>query len=94
VVWPRVCFAIGAIDRSSALAAGVTWKSRTTSAPWAGRQSHTTVIDADGAIFVLGGAFYNSNFTYLNDVWKSTDGGADRTRAGSLEGYSVSTRRY
>jgi hypothetical protein len=92
VVWPRVRFAIGAIDRSSALAAGVTWKSRTTSAPWDGRRQHTSVVDADGAIYVLGGASYNSGTdttTYFNDIWKSTDGGADRglTHHG-LGGYS------
>jgi hypothetical protein len=38
------------------------------------------VIDAAGAIYVIGG--YGSGNTYLQDVWKSTDGGADRTRAG------------
>ncbi len=43
-------------------------------APWAGRESHTTVIDAvSGAIYVIGG--YNGT-TNLNDVWVSTDGGA------------------
>ena len=33
---------------------------------------HTSVIDAAGAIYVLGGS-YN---TYFQDVWASTDGGA------------------
>ncbi len=56
----------------------MTWTSRTTSAPWAGRYYHTTVIDAAGAIYVIGG--YGS--TRYQDVWASTDGGADRTRAG------------
>jgi hypothetical protein len=36
------------------------------------------VIDAAGAFYVIGG--YGT--TYLSDVWASTDGGADRTRAG------------
>ncbi len=54
-------------------------------APWAGRYGHTTVIDAAGAIYVLGGVgdsktSFNPDF---NDVWVSTDGGADRTRAGT-----------
>ncbi len=46
--------------------------------PWAGRDSHTTVIDAAGAIYVIGGWSYLSGggFTYYHDVWASTDGGA------------------
>jgi hypothetical protein len=67
-----------AIGRFARVHAGVTWTSRTTSAPWAGRYYHTTVIDAAGAIYVIGG--YGS--TRYQDVWASTDGGADRTRAG------------
>ncbi len=55
------------------LAAGVTWTSRTTSAPWAARDSPTMVIDAAGAIYVIGG---HGSSTYYNDVWISTDGGA------------------
>ncbi len=66
---------------SPASAAGVTWTSRTTSAPWAARPGHTSVIDAAGAIYVIGG-FDGNTGTYYNDVWVSTDGGADRTRAG------------
>jgi hypothetical protein len=49
------------------------WRCRTASAPWAGRYGHTSVIDAAGAIYVIGG---NYGDTYLNDVWASTDGGA------------------
>ncbi len=41
------------------------------------------MVDAAGAIYVIGG--YDGNF--LNDVLKSADGGADRTR-GLLRGYS------
>ncbi len=64
------------IGRFARVAAGVTWMTRTTSAPWAARYWPTTVIDAAGAIYVIGG--YSG--TFLNrDVWASTDGGADRT---------------
>jgi hypothetical protein len=70
-----------AIGRFACVHAGVTWTSRTTSAPWAARYSHTSVVDAAGAIYVIGG--YNTG-TYYRDVWVSTDGGADRTRAGCL----------
>ncbi len=41
-------------------------------APWAGREAHTSVVDAAGTIYVIGGE-YGTN---LNDVWVSTDGGA------------------
>ncbi len=40
------------------------------------------MIDAAGAIYVIGGWGF---ITYYNDVWVSTDGGADRTRAGTHE---------
>ncbi len=53
--------------------------SRTISAQWAARAYHTSVVDAAGAIYVIGGA----GNTYLNDVWASTDGGA---RAGPGRG--------
>ena len=67
---------VGAIGRFARAAAGVTWTSRTTSAPWAARYWQTTVIDAAGAIYVIGGW---SGTNYLNDVYVSADGGADRT---------------
>ncbi len=48
--------------------------SRTTSAPWAARYLHTSVVDAvSGAIYVIGGF---SGGTDYQDVWVSTDGGA------------------
>jgi hypothetical protein len=65
------------------LAAGATWTSRTMSTPWAGRSGHTSVVDAAGTIYVIGGVYGR---TYLNDVLKSADGGADRTRRLLLEG--------
>ncbi len=66
--------AFGATGRAHAsAAAGITWTSRTLKAQWAGRNSHTSVIDAFGAIYVIGG--YGST-GYLKDVWVSTDRGA------------------
>ncbi len=38
------------------------------------------MIDAAGAIYVIGGFGGNDGNNYLNDVLKSADGGADRTR--------------
>jgi hypothetical protein len=51
------------------------------SAPWAARASHTSVVDADGAMYVIGGD--GGNRYFCRDVWVSTDGGA---RAESVEG--------
>ncbi len=74
--------------------AGATWTSCTASAPWDARFGHTTVIDAAGAIYVIGG--YYSGVVY-QDVWASTDGGADRTESrdhvkGYSRGHSVGTK--
>ncbi len=82
----HVCVCVG--HRSVArVAAGATWAHRTTSAPWANRSGYATVVDAAGAIFVIGGLADDGHTrTYYNDVWKLTDGSADRTRAGVLEG--------
>jgi len=76
-----VAVVVCVIGRFARVAAGATWRSRTTSAPWAGRYGHTTVIDAAGAIYVIGGT---NGTAYFNDVLVSTDGGADCL----LEGYS------
>jgi hypothetical protein len=72
------CAFVSAIGRPPVCAAGVKWTSRTLKAEWAARYGHTSVIGADGAIYVIGG--FDGN--YLQDVWVSTDGGADRTRVG------------
>jgi hypothetical protein len=81
---PAICLSV-----SRALAAGAMWRCRTTIAPWAGRYGHTTVIDAAGAIYVIGGYGVGTTF---NDVWVSTDGGARRDSGGGytrwvLRGY-------
>jgi hypothetical protein len=82
-VWQRFVPSAGC---RACFGAGITWTSRTTSAGWAAREGHTSVIDAAGAIYVIGGI---GGGTDLNDVWASTDGGADRTRSkGRSGGYS------
>jgi hypothetical protein len=63
----RLCHRPG----SRALAVGVTWRLVIVNAPWAARAGHTSVIDAAGAIYVIGGSGNN-----YQDVWASTDGGA------------------
>ena len=69
-------------DGCARVAAGVSWASRTTSAPWAARCCHTTVIDAAGAIYVIGGL----GSTVFGDVWASTDGGARPDSVGGSGG--------
>jgi hypothetical protein len=68
------------------VAAGASFRLVTNQPPWAGRYGHTTVIDAAGNIYLMGGlgdGFGN----YFNDVWKGTNFGENRTR-GVLRGYS------
>jgi hypothetical protein len=68
----------------------VIWSLVTSDAPWAARYGHTTVIDAAGTMYLIGG--YNG--TSLNDVWSSANKGANRTIAnrtiaqGVLKGHS------
>ncbi len=63
---------------SRALAAGVTWTCQTSNAKWVSRVQHTSVIDAAGAIYVIGGGgvLVNGISGTFHDVWASTDGGA------------------
>ncbi len=63
-----------------ASAAGRTFTSRTLTAGWAARDAHTSVVDAAGAIYVIGGF---GGINDYQDVWVSTDGGA---RAGLSPG--------
>jgi hypothetical protein len=51
-------------------AAGATWGPVTDHAPWAARAGHTTVIDAAGNIYLMGGGSgVGNNPTIYNDVW-------------------------
>ncbi len=71
----------GRLSRASA--AGITWTSRTTSALWAARYSHTSVVGAAGAIYVIGGSDAGGG-TFYQDVWASTDGGARTDSMGGV----------
>ncbi len=73
---PRVLLPVRLPSVARPCVAGATWTLVIASAPWAARYSHTTVIDGAGAIYVIGGSGGTTNY---KDVWKSTDGGADRT---------------
>jgi len=41
------------------------------------RREHTSVVLTDGSMLVMGGALTSG--VYLNDVWKSVDGGTTWT---------------
>ncbi len=90
--------AFGATGRARARsAAGVTWTSRTANAPWEARASHTSVIDAAGAIYVIGGQGYDgtNEGSRFQDVWASTDGARpDLVRQGYLVGTQGGTKGY
>ncbi len=47
------------------------------------------MVDAAGAIYVIGGYRFNGTTTYFHDVWASTDGGAPPDSVG---GRSAGTR--
>jgi hypothetical protein len=78
-IWPAPTRAFVGFAR--VLVAGAMWRSRTKTAPWAARFGHTSVVDAAGAIYVIGGRA--SSGTDFNDVWVSADGG---TRPDSVKG--------
>jgi hypothetical protein len=85
--WPRArgcvrCHRPG----SRASAAGVTWRCRTAKAEWAARNGHTSLVDAAGAIYVIGGYSYSDGSTGFQDVWASTDGGARPNSVGGWVG--------
>ncbi len=53
-------------------------------ASWPARRGHTTVIDAAGTIYLMGGSDARNGF---NDVWVGTNKGANRT-----QGHSAGTQ--
>ncbi len=79
-------------------AAGLSWTSRTLAAPWAGRVGHASVIDAAGAIYVIGGLggkdpdnIYSGGTTNFNDVWADRGARAGLRQRGSRGVDQVST---
>jgi hypothetical protein len=65
----------------------VTWSLVTSNAPWAARSMHTTVIDAAGTIYLIGGqgcARNDGGTGFCNDVWQSADKGASRIQGGTI----------
>ena len=51
------------------------------------------MIDAAGAIYVIGGGIVGFETKFFNDVWVCTDGGVDRTRRVLGEGRTGYSQR-
>ncbi len=81
----HLCF--GMCHRSVArVVADMTFISRTPVGSWGARYGHTSVIDAAGAIYVIGGVKMTYGGPQIPDVWASTNGGAHRSQSRVLEG--------
>jgi uncharacterized repeat protein (TIGR02543 family) len=55
---------------------------------WSARYAHTSVVLPDGSVLVMGGGQATSPF-YLNDVWRSTDGGANWSKLTASAGWEA-----
>ena len=62
-----------------ARSAGATWAPIANYTSWLAKLSHTSIFDATGNIYVLGGGNGVTGAPY-NDVWRSTDGGEAQHR--------------
>ena len=60
----------------------MTWSPAAVFTPWAARYGHTTVIDAAGTMYLIGGlaAGVDGGRVDLNDVWVCADKGANRSQ--------------
>jgi len=58
---------------------GSTWTEVNASSGWTKRDDHTSVVMPDGSIVLMGGEGDDYS-EYLNDIWRSTDGGATWTQ--------------
>ena len=59
---------------------GISWSQITHRAGWPVRAYHSSVLLPDGSIVLMGGYFEDDDqWSYYNDVWRSTDNGATWT---------------
>jgi PKD repeat protein len=67
---------------------GATWTQVNASAGWLAREYHSSVAMLDGSIVLMGGTD-NYGYSYLNDVWRSTDSGESWTQVNANAGWSA-----
>jgi PKD repeat protein len=67
---------------------GATWTQVNASAGWLAREYHSSVAMPDGSIVLMGGTD-NYTYSYLNDVWRSTNSGALWTQVNTNAGWST-----
>ena len=60
------------------------WTQMTANAGWSRRYSHSSMLMPDGSIVLMGGF----DWTFKNDVWRSTDKGATWTEVNRSAGWS------
>ena len=68
---------------------GTTWTQVNTSSGWSTRYQHSSVTMPDGSIVLMGGYSYVGGWTYMNDVWRSTDNGAMWTNVNAGAGWTA-----
>ena len=68
--------------------AGATWTEINSSAGWPARYYASSVLLPDNSIVLMGG-YDDTGATYMNDVWRSTDGGTTWTEINSSAGWSA-----
>jgi len=69
---------------------GATWTLVNASSGWPARMGQSSVLMPDGSIVLMGGQ--DDTYSYVNDVWRSTDNGVTWTRVNAGAGWSA--RRY
>jgi len=61
---------------------GITWSSVATGDRFSSRRCFTAAIDTDDSIYIAAGLSGWQTWQYLNDVWKSSDGGVTWSEVG------------
>ncbi len=66
---------------------GASWTLVNASSGWMGREFHSSVAMPDGSIVLMGGL--NESSAYMNDTWRTTDGGTTWTRQTEHAGWTA-----
>ena len=64
------------------------WTQQTAGAAWPARYLASSVALPDGSIVMMAGTMDNSQYSFMNDVWRSTDKGATWTEVNASPGWS------